>query len=399
MKKLMCMLLCLLLVGCSNEKVNTSTEAITRFLGDKYISESGEVIDPLDTTVKLVTYHEKYADKAFDMLQKEVEKYHKLVDSSNTYLDENGNRIVNIKAINDSYGSGNAVSVDPIVIEVISEAKKMMKLSNGYFNMTLGSVISLYDGKFVNIDTVNTDPTKAELDKAMGCVVSVEEIDDIIEIDEENNTVTLHKKSGCDGKVEIQLGAYTKGYIASAIDEMMKSLKISYMLDLGSSSILTHYGEKDTKSTWNVAIRSVYPEIPYQYVVLMDGSYSLSTSGDDQKYYFIQNEDGTYTRRHHILNPSTGYSENYYRGVNVIAKNGNAGVLDVLSTVLYNVNSTKERVEIVNAFEEAYDIEIGYGLLEESDDNKAILIMNEVMAKQVHREYIGENVKELLIEE
>ena len=54
---------------------------------------------------------------------------------------------------------------------------------------------------------------------------------------------------------------------------------------------------------------------------------------------------------------------------------------------------------IVDAFEEAYGINIGYGLLEESDDNKAILIMNDVMAKQVHSEYIGENVKEILVEE
>ena len=400
MRRLICMLLSLLLLtSCSNEKVNTSTEAITKFIGNKYISETGKVINPLDTTVKFVAYHETYVDEAFEILKAQIENYHKLVDSSNTYLDESGNRIVNIKVINESYGTEEPITVDPVLIEVINEAKKMMKLSKGYFNMTLGSVISLYDGKFMNIDTINTDPPKEDLEEAMGCVVSVEEIDKIIEVDENNSTVTLHKKDSCNGKVEIQLGAYTKGYIASKIDEMLKSLNISYMIDLGASSILTHYGEKDTKNTWNVAIRSIYPEIPYQYVVLMDGSYSLSTSGDDQKYYFTETAEGTTVRRHHILNPSTGYSENHYRGVSVIAKNGNAGVLDVLSTVLYNVESIKERVEIVNAFEEAYDIEIGYGLVEESDDNRVILIMNEVMAKQAHKDYIGENVKEILIEE
>ena len=155
MKKFICMLLCLLLVNGCSEKVNTSTEAITKFIGSKYISEEGKVIDPLDTTVKLVTYHEKYSEDIFELLETEIEKYHKLVDSSNTYVDASGNRIVNIKVINESYGTEKAVSVDPILIEVISEAKKMMKLSKGYFNMTLGPVISLYDGKFKNVDTVD----------------------------------------------------------------------------------------------------------------------------------------------------------------------------------------------------------------------------------------------------
>ena len=398
MRKLFCMLLSLVMIcGCSKEKVNTSTEAITKFIGDKYITETGELIDPLDTTVKFVTYHPDYSYEAFEILKEKVENYHKLVDSSNTYLDKDGNRIVNIKVINESYGSGEAISVDPILIEVITEAKKMMKLSNGYFNMTLGSVIDLYDGKFMNIDSTNTDPTSEELNKALACSVGVNEIDEIIVVDESKNTIKFNKKAECEGKVEIQLGAYTKGYIASKIDDMLKSLDISYMIDLGSSSILTHYGKKDTKNSWNVAIRSVYPEINYQYVILMDGSYALSTSGDDQKYYFKENEDGSTIRRHHILNPATGISENYYRGVNVVAKNGNAGVLDVLSTVLYNVDNQKERMEIVDAFEEEYGIEIGYGLLVE--DNGAILIMNDTMAKQVHEEYIGENVKEILIEE
>lgn len=399
MRKLIYIVLCLMLVGCANEKVNESTTAITKFVGDKYITEDGMVIDPLDTTVKFVSYHEKYADTAFEKLRVDIEIYHKLADSSNVYVDENGERINNIKVINDSYGMGEVVTVDPIVIDIINEAKQLMRLSNGYFNMTLGSVIDLYDGKFKNVDSFNTDPENEAMVKALSCTLHVDELDEIIEVNEADSTVTLHEKKGCQGKVEIQLGAFSKGYIASKLDEALQSMDISYMIDLGSSSILTHAGAKDTKQSWNIGIRSVFPNVDYEYIVSMDGDYNLSTSGDDQKYYFVEMDDGTVLRRHHILNPTTGFSESYYRGVSVIAENINGGVLDVLSTALYNISSSEERRNVVRAFEEAYGAEIGYGLIEALNDTEFRLIVNDTMKEHMSMQYVADNVKEIVVEE
>ena len=118
-------------------------------------------------------------------------------------------------------------------------------------------------------------------------------------------------------------------------------------------------------------------------MIALDKNYAVSTSADDQRYYFTYTNNDKLIRRHHILNPETGLSENYYRGVTVIAAGGESGVLDVLSTALYNIPSMSKRKEMVEKFNETYNLMIGYALMEENEDGTLNIIVNEEMANHI----------------
>ncbi len=390
-----------MLVGCSHEvKVNESTEAIRRYLGDRYTNSEGAPIIPLDTAVGIVTYYDDFSEQAFEILSKEVEKYHKLVDTNNYYLDENGNKITNLAVVNDSYGTEEAVVVDEAIIEILENAKKLMKLSNGYFNMTLGSVINLYDGKFMSYDSYNTDPSGEDMQSALACSVGVDKIDDFLEIDAEAKSVTLHKVEGCNGKVQLQLGAINKGYIGRKLSEALDDLKISYILDLGTSTQLFNYGEYDTKNSWTIAINDPYGVESYELAIKLNDDSAMSTSGDYQQYYFVDNGDGTVTKRMHILDSTTGFSNNYYREVAVTANGNYSDVLDSLSTALFNIEDSEERKAMIKAYNEAYGIEISYLLVKEIDAaNKEVeVICNQAMKDAIVEGYTASNVKKITVE-
>ena len=94
---------------------------------------------------------------------------------------------------------------------------------------------------------------------------------------------------------------------------------------------------------------------------------SLSTSGSDQNYYLL--DDGTI--RCHILNPYTGYSENYYSLITVLCDS--AMISDVLSTTLFSIEDATLALEIVNDIESVYDVNIDVCYVSEYDDENLIL--------------------------
>ena len=89
---------------------------------------------------------------------------------------------------------------------------------------------------------------------------------------------------------------------------------------------------------------------------------AISSSGDYQQYFI--NEEGV--RRHHILNPFTGYSENTFRGITLIA-DSNGGLLDALSTSIYSLK--EENVEtLIQKMEAEYKLNIEKILIQDDEN-------------------------------
>ena len=65
-------------------------------------------------------------------------------------------------------------------------------------------------------------------------------------------------------------------------------------------------------------------------------------------------------------NPRTGYSENWLRSVTLSAPD-QAGTLDVLSTVLYNIEDAAQRRAMIGRFEAKTQLAMDYAWCEPAD--------------------------------
>lgn len=359
MKKVVLFLSILLsLTACSNTEPSLKKES--EFLG--YITdENNDMVLLLNTETTITTVDTSKKQELIDTAKEEIVKYHKLLDSHHYYLDSNNNRLTNLKVLNDNINNG-PIKVDPIIIDALNQAIDLTILTHGYFNISLGRLSALYKDKLLPYDSINTDPNVSDIENEVKGIVNIEDIDNYIIIDKENSTVEL---KAFDYPYELDLGAFSKGYIIDNVYRKLIKYNTSFLLTAGSSSIVT-YKASDEDISWNIGLKK--PENQTEALLSFNlNTGCISTSGDYENYYLL--EDGT--RRHHILNPYTGYSENFYRSNTLLSNN--ACVIDALSTALFSVENSNERAEIIKGIEDYYDIKIQYCFVKDSNN----LIMNQ----------------------
>lgn len=367
MKQLLCLISIFLLFGCqTTQKENpkddltpSKQETISYYL-DSVPDIQDYYVPMLNTMVKLTLYNNEKSEETYDLAYQTLKKYHQLLDNYHYYRDESDNLVHNILYLNDYYGTNETVEVDEEMIALLKEAIQASKLSEGYFNPFMGALIDLWSPKFSSFPIENTDPSQEEIHKAKACVPTLEEMDDILTLDEESNTIIFHALEGCDGKVSINLGAFSKGYAVNKLSQVFDEQNIAYLIDAGTSTVAVS-GDR----LWNAAVRSPYNKVSSLYVLSLSSNDTLSTSGDDNNYFLLNNDDGSVTVRCHILNPYTGISENHYRSVSVLSNN--ALVSDILSTALFSIQDEQEIKKIITNFEKEYNIDIEIGLVVETD--------------------------------
>lgn len=188
-----------------------------------------------------------------------------------------------IAMINQAGGKPTKVSQDTAVL--IKKGLYYGKLSNGAFDITIGSVSSLWDFKAENPKV----PSRSAVREALSHV-------DYKKVVVEGSTVTLE-----DPKASLDVGAIAKGYIADRLKEYLESQGVRHAaINLGGNFLAV--GGKPDGSPFNVGIQKPFSEsgVPLTSVKLKDQS--IVTSGTYQRYF---EQDGTLY--HHILDPSTGY--------------------------------------------------------------------------------------------
>lgn len=154
-----------------------------------------------------------------------------------------------------------------------------------------------------------------------------------------------------------------KGYILDQLAAELKPLNTPFLLDAGSSSIIA-WSPDDAPYSWKIGVRDPSGQTSLLYAFTLTQGV-VSTSADDQNYFLIQDGDQQ-IRRHHILNPRTGYSENWLRSVTLSAPD-QAGTLDVLSTVLYNIEDAAQRRAMIGRFEAKTQLAMDYAWCEPAD--------------------------------
>ncbi len=331
-------LLLLLISCCSSTKY---TERVTNFY-DVYDTP----IPPLNTVIKITTHNEKTLKKIMPSINNDIEKIHQLTDNYHHYT-----AISNLQTINQCTQKDFPLTIDESLVDIIQKSIAITKQTKGYFNITIEPLNALWHDKFSPYPLSNSDPSEEDINKSKACIVDYKVIDDYIIID--NNTITIKPLEGCESKIQLNLAAIAKGY---ASDIIKNTLNKNYLIDVGTSSIVSD-------GSWNIGVRDFNNHKQSLFTISLHGSWSLSTSGDDTQYFL--NEENI--RRCHLLNPFSGYSENYYRHVSIITT-GPGWLADSLTTAIFNMKDIQEINNLMTSMESIYGCEIHYCLLKENND-------------------------------
>lgn len=219
---------------------------------------------------------------------------------------------------------GAPVTVSPDTIEVIKKGIYYGDLSNGAFDITVGSVSRLWDFK---AETPSV-PSGEAISEAVSHV-------DYKNIQITDNTVTLK-----DPKAAIDLGAIAKGYVADKLKDYLQKEGVKHaLINLGGNVLAL--GKKPDSTPFNIGIPKPFAdkEAPLTSIKIEDKS--IVTSGTYQRYF---EADGKLY--HHILNPGTGYpTDNKLNSISIITDSSLTA--DALSTTCF-VLGPEKAMKLVN---------------------------------------------------
>ncbi len=297
--------------------------------------------DYFDTVTNVIGYEKSEEDflEKSQYVESELQRLDGLYDNYNS-LPSGG---VNLYYINQHAGT-EPVEVDPDIIALFKEGKRIYENTNGKTNFAFGAVLEIwhnYREEALNDPSKTRVPSMEELTEASKHC----NMDDVV-IDEENFTV-FYK----DPLLKCDVGAIAKGYALERISEGLREMgAVNYTINAGGN--VRSIGPKPDGGSWTVAIQNPDTEAEINYVeVLSINDMALTTSGSYQRFYTV---DGV--RYHHIINPDTLFPENEFLSVSILNKD--AGMGDALSTALFNMS-----------------LEEGKALAESLDDTEVMWIL------------------------
>lgn len=235
-----------------------------------------------------------------------------LSDIENKYLSWRieGSDIANI---NENASESEPVMPSKWTYSYLENVLDLARKSSGAFDPTLGRLSQLW-----NLESDNPYiPSKSELTELL------------LETGWEKINLGDGEVFLKDG-VQIDLGAVGKGIGCDEARKMLEEADADAAVVSVGGSILT-YGKKPDGKPWKIGIANPRNEDGESYLgsLTIDGTRSISTSGDYEKYVI---EDGV--RYHHILDPKTGYpADSGLISVTIVCEKG--WLSDGLSTACF----------------------------------------------------------------
>lgn len=304
MKKIICLLLLFTLILCGCQGQSSP-------LSDKQFC--------LDTIVQITLYDSHSTDilnHCFDICNEFELIFSSTHKKSELYkVNHNKHKLKEQTISNDLY-------------QVVKEGLKYSELSHGQFDITIGSVSSLWNFKAEQPSI----PDKKIIEN------------NLQNISYKNIKLSKNKITYLNQDTMIDLGAIAKGYIADKIKQYLLEQNVnSALINLGGNVLCV--GNKNNKK---FTIGLTDPMQTNQSILsLKIDDLSIVTSGTYQRYFEM---DGK--RYHHILNPQTGYSyDNDLAAVSIISKSSLQG--DALSTVCFSLGKEKG-IELLNSIDGVY---------------------------------------------
>lgn len=289
---------CLLLLGVGCKSPDKGPLSDTQFL--------------LNTVVTISLYDkqdEVVLKGAFDLCRRYENLLSKTVENSDVY------RI--------NHSEGKPVEIDLDTARLLEEGIGYRGVSQGMFDITAGSLTSLWD--FTSGE--KNVPSPEKIAQSLTCVGKGEIV---IKKNADKAVVTVADR------VEIDLGGIAKGYIGDQITRFLKEQGVgSAIVNLGGN--LSLIGKRMDKNPFAIGIRDPLGEAG-DYIASVKGEdISIVSSGSYERSF---EKDGVFY--HHILNPFTGYPvESDLAGVTIICKEGTRA--DAMSTICFLEGEEKGR--------------------------------------------------------
>ena len=279
-----------------------ATPAASIHKADNFEMAEAKRTDLLGTVITLSTYDE-IAPELF-------EETFSLVEAIDAKMSVNSAES-EISKINNNSGITPTV-VSQEVHDLVSWASDFSRVSNGAFDITIGSVMQLWklDGTFEVL------PEDEEIQKNLPLVNNDE-------ITFYNDSILLNKPG-----MRLDLGGIAKGYACDMSLAYMKMKGIhSALLNFGGN--IYAYGTKPDGSPWHIGIQTPYIKKDTIACSIDVSNTAVVTSGGYKRYF--EKDNVTY---HHILDPNTGYpAESGLLSVTIIDPSSTRA--DALSTACF----------------------------------------------------------------
>jgi thiamine biosynthesis lipoprotein len=251
------------------------------------------------------------AVKAIDDAFREIDR----IDDEMTTWKEGSD----VARINASAGDGKPVKVSDEVIEVVDKSLDMARLSNGLFDITVGSFSGVWKFDEDNDGTIPDDKLVQERKKLV-------DWHDVV-VDHQAHTIMLKRKGQ-----KITLGGIAKGYAVNKAVLVLRARGFAdFIVQAGGDMYVAgkHGGRR-----WKVGIRDPRGPRDDFFAATEVEDATFSTSGDYERFTI---KDGR--RYHHIIDPTTGYPSMKCRSVTVMAKD--AFESDAIDTTLFLMGPEK----------------------------------------------------------
>ncbi|MEG2000194.1 MAG: FAD:protein FMN transferase [Evtepia sp.] len=228
------------------------------------------------------------------------------------------------------------VEIAPETEYVLRVAKEYESLSGGYFDITAGPLIELWNIR----DNAGHYPTTEELTAARALISS----DELLV---ESGRAYLTKAG-----MRANLGAIAKGYIADCVKTLLvKEGVTSGVIDLGRNILLIG---SEGEQPFRIGVQDPFHADGARIGVLSATDQSIVTSGIYERYFEYEGK-----RYHHILDPFSGYpSDNGVASVTILSQKSIDG--DALSTTCLLLGKEK-----------------GLALIESLPETEALFIMTD----------------------
>ncbi len=237
-----------------------------------------------------------------------------------------------IRRINESAGTGSE-RVSPETYEVLAKAVEFSRSCPGCFDVTIEPLVSLWQRSRAD----RTQPEDASIRQALSLV----NYRDLVLDPGERYPFAMTGGLRYAGQA-VDLGGIGKGYAGDRILEVYRKYDIvSAYSNLGGNVVTV--GAKPDGAPWQIGIQHPRDENRILGAVSVVNQ-AVVTSGDYQRFY----TDRQGKRRHHILDPQTGYpADAGLVSVSIVAENALAA--DALSTIVF-VAGMEKGLEFLQRF-------------------------------------------------